>query len=98
MKRTLLLTLAFPALLSAAAGDDLGLLPEPKRVVRTGANAGTFSVRMFRLDFAVDEAARVVTLLGIRSGYTAAELAAADDPYADKAVHRAFVAAQARCT
>ena len=46
----------------------------------------------------VDEAARVVTLLGIRSGYTAAELAAADDPYADKAVHRAFVAAQARCT
>ena len=29
---------------------------------------------------------------------TAAELAAADDPYADKAVHRAFVAAQARCT
>ena len=37
MKRTLLLTLAFPALLSAAAGDDLGLLPEPKRVVRTAA-------------------------------------------------------------
>ena len=97
------------ACVRAAGGQDLlatarlQLAGEPfdasrKRVVRTGANAGTFSVRMFRLDFAVDEAARVVTLLGIRSGYTTAELAAADDPYADKAVHRAFVAAQARCT
>lgn len=59
-----------------------------KRVVRTGAATGTFSVRMFRLDFAVDAAARVVTLLAVRSGYSAAALAAPDDPYADKALHR----------
>ncbi len=67
-----------------------------KRVARTGPETGTFSVRMFRLDFAVDAAARTVTLLAVRSGYTAAALAADDDPYADKAVHRAFVAAGGR--
>lgn len=61
-----------------------------KRVMRTGEKTGTFSVRMFRLDFTVDEAAHEVKLLRIRSGYTAEELAGTDDPYADKAIHRAF--------
>ena len=63
-----------------------------KRVMRTGSSAGVFSVRMFRLDFAADAAARVVTLLGIRSGYSPEELLEAGDPHGDKALHRAFAA------
>lgn len=63
-----------------------------KRVVRTGEGAGTLSLRMFRVDFMVDDMLRVVTLTGLRSGYTAEELAAVDDPYSDKSLHRAFAA------
>jgi tRNA-Thr(GGU) m(6)t(6)A37 methyltransferase TsaA len=63
-----------------------------KRVVRTGDGAGTLSLRMFRVDFTVDDACRVVTLVGLRSGYTPEELASADDPYSDKSLHRAFTA------
>ncbi len=62
-----------------------------KRVMRTGETTGVFSVRMFRLDFAVDEAARKVVLRRIRSGYAPDELVAPDDPYADKDLHRLFV-------
>ena len=61
-----------------------------KRVFRTDDTTGVFSVRMFRLDFTVDPPARTVALKGIRSGYSADELSAADDPYADKDIHRAF--------
>ena len=61
-----------------------------KRVARTGEGAGTLSLRMFRIDFEMDNTRRVVTLRGVRSGYTAEELAAADDPYFDKDLHRAF--------
>ena len=39
---------------------------------------------------AVQNDARLVTLLRIRSGYSPAELLEADDPYGDKALHRAF--------
>ncbi|MGN0846760.1 MAG: tRNA (N6-threonylcarbamoyladenosine(37)-N6)-methyltransferase TrmO [Kiritimatiellia bacterium] len=83
-----------PDLLATAT---LQLAGEPfdssrKRVMRTGEATGVFSVRMFRLDFTVDAAARRVELVGIRSGYTPEELAAEDDPHADKALHRAFVA------
>ena len=63
-----------------------------KRVARTGEGAGTLSLRMFRVDFTADDARRVVTLVGLRSGYAPAELAAADDPYFDKDLHRAFAA------
>ena len=63
-----------------------------KRVVRTGDGAGTLSLRMFRVDFTADDACRVVTLVGLRSGYTPEELASADDPYSDKSLHRAFTA------
>ena len=61
-----------------------------KRVMRTGETTGVFSVRMFRLDFAVQNDARRVTLLRICCGYSPAELLEADDPYGDKALHRAF--------
>ena len=61
-----------------------------KRVARTGENTGTLSLRMFRLDFTADESARTITLTALRSGYSPEEQAAPDDPYADKALHRAF--------
>ncbi len=61
-----------------------------KRVSHTGDGAGTLSLRMFRVDFTADDARRVVTLVGLRSGYTPEELASADDPYSDKSLHRAF--------
>lgn len=61
-----------------------------KRVVRDTESSGTLSLRMFRLDFAVDEAKRQVLLQNLRSGYSADDLARADDPYADKDLHRAF--------
>ena len=61
-----------------------------KRVVRTGGETGTFSLRMFRIDFASDAATHTLTLVALRSGYSPEELAKPDDPYADKALHRAF--------
>lgn len=61
-----------------------------KRVVRNSESSGTLSLRMFRLDFTVDEANRRVVLQDLRSGYSAADLVRADDPYADKDLHRAF--------
>lgn len=91
---------ATAAAVLAAGGPDLAatarmqLAGEPfnasrKRIARTGEDTGTMSLRMFRLDFQVDATARTVTLLRVRTGYTSAELVAPDDPYADKAVHRA---------
>ena len=62
-----------------------------KRVKRTGESEGTLSMRMFRIDFAVDATAHSVTARRIRSGYSPDELAAADDPYSDKDLHRMFV-------
>ena len=63
-----------------------------KRVTRRGAGLkkGTLSLRMFRLDFIVDEPTRTVALTELRSGYTPEELVRPDDPYTDKAFHRAL--------
>ena len=47
---------------------------------------------MFRIDFEADAATRTVTLTALRSGYATEELARAEDPYADKSLHRAFAA------
>ena len=47
---------------------------------------------MFRLDFTADAATRTITLTALRSGYTSDELALPEDPYSDKALHRAFTA------
>lgn len=92
---------AAAAFVRGAGGPDLlatarmQLAGEPfdssrKRVVRTGEREGVFSVRMFRLDFSVDAAVRLVTLVRIRSGYSPADLDESDDPHGDKALHRAF--------
>ena len=81
--------------LAATARLQLSLAPfdaTRKRVART-PEGGVLSLRMFRIDFAADPASRRLTLLRVRSGYAAAELAGADDPYGDKDLHRRFVAA-----
>ena len=62
-----------------------------KRIART-PEGGTLSLRMFRVDFAADPAARTLTLLRVRSGYSAADLADPADPYGDKDLHRRFAA------
>ena len=64
-----------------------------KRVVRLGGGSrkGCLSLRMFRIDFIVDEAARTVSLTALRSGYAPGELDLPDDPSADKAYHRALL-------
>ncbi len=63
-----------------------------KRVTRRGAGKrkGTLSLRMFRLDFTANLEAHTLTLTALRSGYRASELARAEDPYADKRLHRAL--------
>ncbi|MGN0852746.1 MAG: tRNA (N6-threonylcarbamoyladenosine(37)-N6)-methyltransferase TrmO [Kiritimatiellia bacterium] len=68
-----------------------------KRVTRDTATSGTLALRMFRLDFSVEAASRTIVLQDLRSGYSAAELADADDPHADKNLHRAFVSALHHC-
>ena len=60
-----------------------------KRVVPT-PDGGILSLRMFRIVFSSDPSTRAITLLHLRSGYTPDELAALDDPYADKEFHRAL--------
>ena len=62
-----------------------------KRVERTGNGVGTLSLRMFRIDFTLDDTAHAVTVERIRSGYLPEELLAPDDPYFDKDLHRAFI-------
>lgn len=80
----------------ATARVQLSLSPfdaTRKRVARVDDSSGVLSLRMFRLHFSVDESTRIVTLDRLCSGYSSAELSAAEDPYADKALHRAFVQA-----
>lgn len=47
--------------------------------------------RTFRIDFEFDTALKQILLKEIRSGYSAEELAAAEDVYHDKDLHRAFL-------
>ncbi len=47
--------------------------------------------RTFRIDFEFDTALKQILLKGIRSGYSAEELASAEDVYHDKDLHHAFL-------
>lgn len=67
-----------------------------KRIAMTdessnGIIKAVLSLRMFRIDYSVNQSAHEVTLHRIRSGYSAEELADESDKYNDKAVHRKFV-------
>lgn len=84
-----------------AATARLQLAADPfdatrKRVERT-PEGGTLSLRMFRIDFAADPAARALTLLRVRSGYSPADLADPADPYGDKDLHRRFAEIGSDC-
>lgn len=60
-----------------------------KRVVRT-PSGGVLSLRMFRIGFTVSEDRREIVLRSLGSGYAPEELDLPEDPYADKAFHRAL--------
>lgn len=55
------------------------------------ASRWLLAYRTWRIVFRADEEAGTVTVERIRSGYTPDELVGADDPYEDKALHRAFI-------
>ena len=76
----------------AADADFVRAHGGPDLLATARLQLGTDSLRMFRIDFEADAAARTVTLTAIRSGYAPEELARAEDPYADKSLHRAFAA------
>lgn len=62
-----------------------------RKRVEVSGEAGVLSFRVFRIDFCLENATRTITLKGIRSGYTKEELAACEDRYGDKDLHRNFV-------
>lgn len=65
-----------------------------KRLYPAGEGQWEIGFRTWRIAFAADGQARRVRVLGVRSHYTADELLPdAPDPYRDKAVHRAWLAA-----
>jgi len=61
-----------------------------KRIVRT-LSGGVLSMRMFRIEFAADEATHRIILLNLKSGYAPEELDTPEDPYSDKEFHRALL-------
>ena len=85
--------------LRAAGGPDLAdvariqltlhtLDPERQRLSETPGGEKILAYRTWRIAFVT--AGDSVTVTGIFSGYTPAELADPADPYGDKAVHRTF--------
>ena len=93
------------ALLAQCGGPDLRrfclvqLVHAPldrdrKRLYPAGEGVWEIGFRTWRIAFRADAAAKRVRVHGVRTHYTASELAAdAPDPYGDKAVHRAWLAA-----
>ncbi|MBQ7695741.1 MAG: tRNA (N6-threonylcarbamoyladenosine(37)-N6)-methyltransferase TrmO [Lentisphaeria bacterium] len=62
--------------------------PERQRLSETPEGERVLAYRTWRIAFVTE--GENVTVTGIFSGYTPAELAAPEDPYGDKAVHRRF--------
>ncbi len=58
-----------------------------KRVQKISEHEGVLSLRMFRIDFTVNEEARTVVATDLRSGYTLEEMYDPSDPYEDKVFH-----------
>ncbi len=56
-----------------------------------GAGEYELSCRMWRMRFVAEPESRIVSLLGIKSGYSSVELMDGSDPYHDKSLHRRFV-------
>lgn len=63
-----------------------------KRITpRQEADCWTLAYRTWRIDYTLFPLRREVLVEGIRSGYTDNERASAEDPYADKSLHRDFI-------
>ena len=62
-----------------------------KRVRRLEGGVWEIAYRTWRAEFSVDEAARILRIVALRSGYTAEERSALEDPHGDKALHRDFI-------
>ena len=68
-------------------------LDSSRKRVDVDGDAGVLSIRMFRIRFSLDAAAKTITLQSVSSGYAPEELADfATDTYGDKELHRRFVA------
>jgi len=63
---------------------------ERKRITSTGLDTYSIAYRTWRLDYTVDGAGKLVTVVGIRSGYDTEALASDEDRHGDKPVHRAY--------
>jgi hypothetical protein len=55
-------------------------------------DAPLLAYRTWRVRFVCDDVSRTVRILSVISGYRSEELASSDDTYADKALHREFLA------
>ncbi len=64
-----------------------------KRLTEQGDGKWSIGCRTWQIDFSADLEAKVLTVAGIRSNYSAADLGAATDRYGDKELHRAYLAA-----
>lgn len=83
-----------PSVLPAFVREQLSANPlrRVRKRIETTEKGYCIAYRTWRIDFICNEESRQVTVLGLRSGYTEAELSpGADDPYHDKSVHRLFL-------
>ena len=63
-----------------------------KRIRSLGDDKWEIAYRTWRVRYTADATAQHLCLESVYSGYTEADLANTDDQYADKALHRAFIA------
>ncbi len=61
-----------------------------KRVHRANAELWEIAFRTWRLQFVLNLESRLIRLESLHSGYAATDLENIDNPYGDKAIHRAF--------
>lgn len=64
-----------------------------RKRVKTFGSRGVLAFRLFRVEFTILEGERRLVLERILSGYTLADLAASEDQYGDKELHREFLKA-----
>ncbi len=63
-----------------------------KRVFPLGTDRWTIGCRAWKIDFITEKESRHITVIGIRTGYSAEKLLpGSEDPYEDKAFHREFL-------
>ena len=63
-----------------------------KRVKRLGDSTWQIAYRTWRVDFTAYSERSMIRIDNLQSGYSISDLNLKEDPYADKAIHRAFLA------